>query len=153
MGVGPDVVVGICMERSLELIVALLGTLKAGGAYLPLEPEHPEARLARQIEATGASVLLSQGHLSARLPESRPPTIFLAPDDDAVGTADAIAPPRAKVRSLNLAYVIPTSGSTGAPKGVMIPHRGIVNRLLWMQRQYGLTMSDRVLQKTPITFD
>ncbi|HVR95001.1 MAG TPA: amino acid adenylation domain-containing protein [Thermoanaerobaculia bacterium] len=132
LGVGPDDRVGVRMERSLEMIVGLLGVLKAGAAYVPLDPTYPAERLALLAESSGARAVLGQDDLSrldAHLPEAVP------------------------VTDGNLAYVIYTSGSTGMPKGVMIPHRGIVNRLLWMQEAYPLTPDDRVLQKTPFSFD
>ncbi|HVR99575.1 MAG TPA: amino acid adenylation domain-containing protein, partial [Thermoanaerobaculia bacterium] len=129
----PDVRIGVMLERSLEMIVALLGVLKAGAAYIPLDPSHPAERLALLLESSGARVVLSQEHLLVLDGPDTPPAVPLGED--------------------NLAYVIYTSGSTGTPKGVMVPHRGIVNRLLWMQEAYPLTPGDRVLQKTPFTFD
>ncbi|GHF71769.1 amino acid adenylation domain-containing protein/non-ribosomal peptide synthase protein (TIGR01720 family) [Amycolatopsis bartoniae] len=126
-GVGPDRVVGIRLDRSLELVVSLLAVLKAGGAYLPLDPSYPEERLEFMISDAQPAVVLP-----ARLDgtaEVRP----AGPD--------------------NAAYVIYTSGSTGRPKGVVVSHRAIVNRLLWMQHEYRLTAEDAVLQKTPSSFD
>jgi amino acid adenylation domain-containing protein len=121
--------VGIRLERSLDLMVALVGTLKAGAAYVPLDPGYPADRLTLMAEDSGLKVILD-GAIPSGIPEATPPF------------AEA-----------ELAYVIYTSGSTGRPKGVMVPHAGIVNRLLWMQDVYGLTPDDRVLQKTPISFD
>jgi len=155
MGVGPDARVGVRMERSLDLMVALLGILEAGAAYVPLEPGLPEARLAQMIEsaALSATVETPRGASPAAAPFiSKGPGGFAgAVEGDAprgVSTVEGDAD-----RSDTAAYVLFTSGSTGTPKGVVIPHRGIVNRLLWMQEAYGLTPDDRVLQKTPFSFD
>ncbi|MDQ0377609.1 non-ribosomal peptide synthetase [Amycolatopsis thermophila] len=126
-GVGPERVVGVRMDRSLELIVSLLGVLKAGGAYLPLDPSYPAERLDMMVE-------------DAR------PTVVLPAALDGEGELRPAGPD-------NPAYVIYTSGSTGRPKGVVVTHRAIVNRLLWMQHEYRLTAEDRVLQKTPSSFD
>ncbi|WP_020658821.1 non-ribosomal peptide synthetase [Amycolatopsis benzoatilytica] len=126
-GVGPDRIVGVRHDRSLDLVVSLLAVLKAGGAYLPLDPSYPAERLDFMREdAQPAVVLPAALHGSA-------PITPASPD--------------------NAAYVIYTSGSTGRPKGVVVTHRAIVNRLLWMQHQYRLTAQDRVLQKTPASFD
>ncbi len=152
MGVGPEVPVGVFAERSLEMVVALLAILKAGGAYLPLDPEYPEERILYMLESSRVPVLLTQSRLEERLPKTGARVVLL--DDGEVGTEDADPLSGALgVRPGNLAYVIYTSGSTGRPKGVMNTHRGIVNRLLWMQQEYGLTPEDRVLQKTPFSFD
>jgi amino acid adenylation domain-containing protein/non-ribosomal peptide synthase protein (TIGR01720 family) len=147
LGVGPEVPVGIAAERSLELVIGLLAILKAGGAYLPLDPSHPEERLAWIIADARLSVVLIQDRLRGRVPEGGAHPVLLSSDP---GEA---APPVAGALPDNLAYVLYTSGSTGRPKGVMNSHRGIFNRLLWMQEEYGLDADDRVLQKTPISFD
>ncbi|HZR97744.1 MAG TPA: amino acid adenylation domain-containing protein [Chloroflexota bacterium] len=151
-GVGPDVLVGLCLERSVEMVVALLGVLKAGGAYLPLDPTYPHDRLAFMLDEAAPPVVLTQARLRERLPASAARVLCLDADWAAVAGEAATAPGRA-VKPEDLAYVLYTSGSTGTPKGVMVPHQGIVNRLLWMQAQYQLTPADRVLQKTPYTFD
>ncbi len=159
LGVGPEVRVGVCAERSLELVVALLAVVKAGGAYMPLDPTYPPARLALLVgEAlTGsAPIVLAQGpwgDLIEGLGVERVPLVVRVDADRALWageSAEALAEPAG---GDHLAYVIHTSGSTGTPKGVMNTHRGICNRLLWMQEAYGLTPADRVLQKTPFTFD
>ncbi|HYG64842.1 MAG TPA: amino acid adenylation domain-containing protein, partial [Thermoanaerobaculia bacterium] len=147
VGVGPDSVVGICAERSLEMIVGLLGVLEAGGAYLPLDPSYPRERLATILESAEATAVLVQEHLEDLLPASPIPRLLLGPGCEDI----AWTPPG--TRPENLAYVIFTSGSTGKPKGAMVSHRAIVNRLLWMQQAYGLSPADRVLQKTPFGFD
>jgi aspartate racemase len=152
LGVKPDVLVGICLERSLEMVVGLLGVLKAGGAYVPLDPEYPKERLAFMIEDSGVSVLLTQQRLGACLPEHKSRVIYLDRDWESIAQENrdnSIS----QVNSHSLAYVIYTSGSTGQPKGVMIPHRAICNHMFWMQDQFPLTADDRVVQKTPFSFD
>ena len=151
LGVGPDVLVGIAMERSLEMVVGLLGILKAGGAYVPLDPEYPQDRLSYMFEDSGIALLLTQSHLHEALPI---PAGLRSLDLDMVdlsGYSDAN--PNIDVAPLNLAYVIYTSGSTGRPKGAGNSHQALVNRLCWMQKAYGLGASDSVLQKTPFSFD
>ena len=150
-GVGPDVIVGICVERSLEMLVGIFGVLKAGGAYLPLDPTYPAGRLTYMIEDARPILILTQEALRQRLPEAIE-TLCLDKDWPSIGGASQANPvPRATPG--NLAYVIYTSGSTGRPKGVGITHGGIVNRLEWMQARYGLTAADTVLQKTSYGFD
>ncbi len=155
LGVGPEVRVGICVERSLELVVGLLGILEAGGAYVPLDPSYPRERLAYLREDARVAVLLTQERLLAQMGEAlsaAPHVLCLDHLEEglfSVPEASTLSPPEPS----SLAYVIYTSGSTGKPKGAMNSHRGIVNRLLWMQQRYGLTAADRVLQKTPFSFD
>ncbi|MCP2052623.1 UNVERIFIED_ORG: amino acid adenylation domain-containing protein/non-ribosomal peptide synthase protein (TIGR01720 family) [Pseudomonas fluorescens] len=151
-GVGPDVLVGICVERSVEMVVGLLAILKAGGAYVPLDPEYPQERLAYMIEDSGIKLLLSQQSLQALLPIHGVQMIVL---DQAPGWLDGYSSesPAVAIQALNLAYVIYTSGSTGKPKGAGNSHRALVNRLCWMQQAYVLDASDAVLQKTPFSFD
>ncbi|MGH7824891.1 MAG: amino acid adenylation domain-containing protein, partial [Candidatus Binatia bacterium] len=192
LGVGPEVLVGICMERSLDMIVGLLGILKAGGAYVPLEPTYPKARLAFMIEDTQAPVLLTQSKLIEQLPERtagrklatgldgpetedrgaiktqspviapqsslrlsdiRNPTVICLDTDWEAIAEESVENPSSGPAPENLAYAIFTSGSTGTPKGAMNTHRAICNRLLWMQDAYRLSSTDRVLQKTPFSFD
>jgi len=152
LGVGPDVLVAVCMERSLELVTALLAILKAGGAYVPLDPEYPKERLETMLRDAAAPVVLTQVHLLDRVPNGAPHVLCLDRDWPLVGTESPDNLP-ATVNGKNLAYAIYTSGSTGKPKGVPNVHEGIVNRLLWMQDMYKLTSRDRVLQKTPFSFD
>ncbi|MCS4251613.1 non-ribosomal peptide synthase/polyketide synthase [Pseudomonas sp. BIGb0164] len=151
-GVGPDGLVGICIERSVEMVVGLLAILKAGGAYVPLDPEYPQERLAYMIEDSGIQLLLSQQSLLALLPTAGIDVIVL---DQSASWLDGYsnASPAVALHALNLAYVIYTSGSTGKPKGAGNSHRALVNRLCWMQQAYGLDASDAVLQKTPFSFD
>ncbi|WP_431040586.1 amino acid adenylation domain-containing protein [Streptomyces sp. P1-3] len=158
LGVTPDTVVGVCMERSVEMVIALWAVMKAGGAYLPLEPGYPAERLRYMIEDSGADIVLTQAaaeavdtaalsgvrHVLRLDADGRPPG----------GPGDRTAAPAAtRVRPEHLAYVIYTSGSTGRPKGVMVEHRAAVNRIEWMQNEYALGTDDVVLQKTPFSFD
>ena len=152
-GVGPDVPVAILMERSIQMVVSLLGTLKAGAAYLPLDPDYPRDRLAFMVQDAAAPVLLTQQHLAERLPDAVTAHVIRVDSEADLFASESTAQPQIKPSPANVAYVIYTSGSTGQPKGVMIPHRGISNRLQWMQDAYGLNASDAVLQKTSYTFD
>ena len=151
-GIGPNVFVGICMERSIEMVVALLAVLKAGGAYVPLDPEYPSERLAMMIEDSQTPGVLTQRKLLGHLSSSGTPTFCLDEDWKALASESA-SNPNIAIRPSDAAYAIYTSGSTGKPKGVVNVHEGIVNRLLWMQDAYRLTSNDRVLQKTPYSFD
>jgi amino acid adenylation domain-containing protein len=151
-GVGPEVRVGICLERSLEMVVGLLGILKAGGAYLPLDPAYPPERLAYVLEDAQVPVLLTQerfrsqfAHYEGRVVALDGQWVEIAKEDN--------GNPENLTRPGNLVYVIYTSGSTAQPKGAMNVQEGLCNRLLWMQQQYGLGDGDRVLQKTAFTFD
>jgi amino acid adenylation domain-containing protein len=151
LGVKPDDLIGVCMERSVEMVVALLGVLKAGGAYVPLDPEYPVERLQFMIKDAGPKLVLSHHGLwePAGLDsqwlwiDKLQEQLALEATEDFDNGLDAEA----------LAYVIYTSGSTGQPKAAMNRHRGISNRLKWMQGAYGLESADRVLQKTPFSFD
>jgi amino acid adenylation domain-containing protein len=133
-GAGPEQVVAVALERSAELVIALLAVLRAGAAYLPLDPSYPA------------------GRIEFMLADARPAAVVTARDMQLPAEVDLPRLP-AGPRPGNPAYVIYTSGSTGRPKGVVIPHRGIVNRLAWMQAAYRLGPGDRVLQKTPVSFD
>ncbi|MFE1744007.1 amino acid adenylation domain-containing protein [Coleofasciculus sp. H7-2] len=152
LGVKPEVLVGICMERCLEMVVGLLGILKAGGAYVPLDPSYPQDRLAFMLSDAQVTVLLTQQHLVENIPKHNAQVLCLDSDWESLAQESLENPPSG-VTAENLAYVIYTSGSTGIPKGAMNTHRGICNRLLWMQDTYQLTETDRVLQKTPFSFD
>ena len=151
-GVGPDKIVGICLERSLEMVIGLLGILKAGGAYLPLDPAYPSERLTFMLEDAQVSVLLIKGRLKSHFPEYDGDVVCLDSDSDTIAKYDQQNPFHDGTAE-DLAYVIFTSGSTGKPKGVMITHQSICNRLLWMQDAFRLTEFDRILQKTPFSFD
>lgn len=151
-GVGPDVVVGVCLERSLEMVMALYAVLKAGGAYLPLDPEYPGDRLDYMAENADVTLVLTQSTLAEQWAASQVRRVDL----DVAAAEIALQPahdPDVAVQPDGLAYVIYTSGSTGRPKGVAVPHRGLANRLQWMQAQYRLGAGDTVLQKTPFSFD
>jgi natural product biosynthesis luciferase-like monooxygenase protein/amino acid adenylation domain-containing protein/non-ribosomal peptide synthase protein (TIGR01720 family) len=151
-GVGPDLLVALCAERSLELVVGMLGILKAGAAYVPLDPEYPRERLEYMLADAAAPVLLTQARLASGLPRGDAAVVCLDSEWEAVAREREDRPP-VTVDGTGLAYVIYTSGSTGRPKGAMNSHAAICNRLRWMQEAYGLDASDRVLQKTPFSFD
>ncbi|HVR98123.1 MAG TPA: amino acid adenylation domain-containing protein, partial [Thermoanaerobaculia bacterium] len=155
LGVGPEVPVAMCVERSLAMMVGLLAVLKAGGAYVPLDPDYPSGRLAFMIEDSSASLLLAQSHLVLRLPAGNTRVLLLDGEDGAaaLGTGGPAARPVGDAVPDSLLYVIYTSGSTGRPKGVMVRHQGVVNRLLWAERAYPVTSADRILQKAPFSFD
>ncbi|GCE20003.1 non-ribosomal peptide synthetase [Dictyobacter kobayashii] len=152
LGVTQNVLVGVSMERSFEMVMALLAILKAGGAYVPLDPSYPAERLAYMLEDAQVPVLITQTHLKEQLPATQAQLICLDPDWNSAQT-EAVANPISWSGPADLAYMIYTSGSTGKPKGVMNTQQGICNRLNWMQQTYQLTASDRVLQKTPFSFD
>ncbi|MDB6037458.1 MAG: pksN 14, partial [Verrucomicrobiales bacterium] len=155
-GLQPDEIVGLFSERSFEMVVGILGVLKAGGAYLPLDPDYPEERLRFMVEDSKTSWILSQSHL-AKAPQIRGQgtTVFYLDTewDKIAKNAKRAAVLKRDVGSRNLAYVLYTSGSTGNPKGVMVEHQALCNRIVWMQREYQLDIHDRVLQKTPYSFD
>jgi amino acid adenylation domain-containing protein len=152
LGVGPEVLVGICVERSVSMVVGVLGILKAGGAYVPLDPQLPQQRLSYMLSDSGVSVLLSQKQIVEQLPAT--PAIVVVLDlDSQLYSQYSHENPCSGVQALNSAYVIYTSGSTGQPKGVINTHLGVCNRLLWMQLEYQLSADERVLQKTPFSFD
>jgi amino acid adenylation domain-containing protein len=152
LGVSPETRVGVCFERSVELVVALLAVIKAGGAYVPLDPSYPGERLAFMLHDAECSVLLTSHTLAETLPDHQAKVVRLD-DDWAVISEESATQPQSRATPFNAAYVIYTSGSTGQPKGVINTHRGICNRLLWMQDAYNLTAADSVLQKTPFSFD
>ena len=151
LGVGPDVVVAVALERSLELIVSLYAVHKAGGAYLPLDRSHPDDRLSQMLADSGAPVVLTLALDRDRFAD-RAAVVCLDAEAEALAAESAVRPPL-EITGDHLAYVIFTSGSTGAPKGAMNTHAAISNRILWMQAAYRLGERDRVLQKTPYTFD
>ena len=153
LGVGPEVVVALCLERSTEMVVGLLAILKAGGAYLPLDPSYPPERLAFMLTDAAAPVLVTSEAFAKLAPPELRCVSLDHPDEQARIAASPATPTGPTTTPDNLAYVIYTSGSTGKPKGVMVRHGGLVNRLGWMQDAYGLGPEDRVLQKTPFSFD
>jgi len=152
LGVGPEVLVTICIERSLEMVIGLLGILKAGGAYVPLDPAYPQARLAFMLEDSQAPVLLTQQRLVAGLPAHQAQVVCLDTDWAAIAQEPEETPANNTVAE-QLAYVIYTSGSTGTPKGVQIPHRTVVNFLQTMRQQPGVTEHDVLLAVTTLSFD
>jgi amino acid adenylation domain-containing protein len=153
LGVGPDVLVGVFMERSFEMVIALFSILKAGGAYVPLDPDYPCDRLSFMLTDAQLPLLLTQKHLLDSLPDERPANVIALDDERAGLDTESIQNPVTIVSEQNLAYCIYTSGSTGRPKGTLNTHAGISNRLCWMQETYNLTVADRVLQKTTFNFD
>ncbi|AOX00331.1 hypothetical protein BJP34_13485 [Moorena producens PAL-8-15-08-1] len=152
LGVKPETLVGICVERSIEMVVGLLGILKAGGAYVTLDPDYPTARLTYMLEDSGISVLLTHKGLRARLPESEVKVVYLDADWSAIAQQDTVAP-SVNVQPQHLAYVIYTSGSTGQPKGVLIEHQAIASHCYGITEHYQVTSQDRFLQFTSLSFD
>ncbi|XWK89435.1 MAG: amino acid adenylation domain-containing protein [Phormidium sp.] len=151
LGVKADMLVGLCVERSLEMVVGLLGILKAGGAYLPLDPEYPQKRLQFMLQDAQVSVLLTQERLINKLPEHQAKLICLDTNWQKIANQSENNP-ISNTQATNLAYVIYTSGSTGQPKGVKVIHRGI-NRLLFGVDYVHLDATQRFLQMAPIAFD
>jgi amino acid adenylation domain-containing protein len=151
LGVGPEVPVGVCMERSPELVVGLVGALKAGGAYLPLDPSYPQERLVYMLEDAGAHVLLTEQRLASRFPDQRAHVVYLDTGWEK-STRQQAGNPARQVTADNLAYIIYTSGSTGRPKGVLGSHSGAINRLHWMWRTYPFTPAERCCFKTSLSF-
>jgi amino acid adenylation domain-containing protein len=150
-GVGPEVMVGLCVERSLEMVVGVLGILKAGGAYVPLDPDYPAARLAFMLEDTAAPVLLTQARLRERLPAYAGRTVSLDADWPQIAW-ESEDNPGVSVNARNLAYVIYTSGSTGRPKGTCIEQRSVV-RLVKATNYVELGPQEVILQFAPLSFD
>ncbi len=152
LGVKPEVLVGICVERSLEMIVGLLGILKAGGAYVPLDPAYPQDRLSFMLSDSQVEVLLTQAKLVASLPDRSVPTVCLDTDWGVISRARNTNP-ICGVKPHNLAYVIYTSGSTGKPKGVLVAHQGLCNLALAQIRIFDVHPNSRVLQFASFSFD
>ncbi|SEG59296.1 non-ribosomal peptide synthetase [Paenibacillus sp. UNC499MF] len=156
-GVAVETIVPIAAQRSLSMMIAIMAVLKAGGAYLPIDPEHPPERIRGILEDSGAKLLLAGAKWIHKLPDFQGETLDL----DALAAAAALELPKSDEETdltpqagpEHLAYVIYTSGSTGKPKGVMVEHRAAINRLNWMQTAYPLNERDVILQKTPISFD
>ena len=152
LGVGPDVPVGVFLDRDPQLPVALLAVLKAGGCYVPLDPAYPARRLAFMMAETGAPVLITTSALRDRLPAYPGQVVDLATDRAAIAGREPV-PPQPPVSPANLAYVIYTSGSTGRPKGVMIPHTGVVHYLTWCRHAYGADHGQGAPVHSPLSFD
>jgi amino acid adenylation domain-containing protein/non-ribosomal peptide synthase protein (TIGR01720 family) len=151
-GVGPDKLVGICMERSIEMVLAIIAIMKAGGAYVPLDPEYPEDRLNYMIEDSDPLVILSQSHIEDKLKCFKNKTVYLDTEWERI-EKNSTGYVKKAVSPENWAYMIYTSGSTGRPKGAINTHTGLVNRVNWMQKELKLEEKDAVLQKTPFSFD
>ena len=151
-GVGCESLVGVCLERSVEMVVAVLGILKAGGAYVPLDPSYPEARLSFMLTDTEAEVVLTQQHLAARLPDGGSKQLWLDAEGERLREESESRPPRLSGPE-SLGYVIYTSGSTGRPKGVAIEQRNTVALLRWAQEVFGAAELAAVLASTSICFD
>ncbi|MBB3643839.1 amino acid adenylation domain-containing protein, partial [Variovorax sp. BK613] len=150
-GVGPDVLVGICVERSVEMMVGILAVLKAGGAYVPLDPEYPADRLSYMVQDSGIELLLTQSHLRSLIPGAEALQVLELDTLDTSSESDT--DPRLKLHGEHLAYVIYTSGSTGRPKGAAIRHAALFSCMAWMQEFYTLAGADTVLHKAPFGFD
>src|SRR5205085_28871 len=150
-GVGPEAIVGLCVERSPEMIIGLIGILKAGAAYLPLDPDYPRERLAFMLTDAGASVIVTQSGLRERVPEGAG---VVCVDDEQLAPATTPGPvlPHTNLQSLDAAYVIYTSGSTGVPKGVVATHQNVV-RLVIEPNYVALSPDDVFLQAAPLGFD
>src|SRR6185437_5454663 len=145
-GVRPEELVPICIERSIEMIVGILGILKAGGAYVPIDPAYPEERIRYMLEDTAARIMVSSADVRRSLPADLQPAVVELDREWEQISLEPVGGVEASVEPGQLAYVIYTSGSTGRPKGAMIEHEGLVNRLVWAQDQLGLSAEDAVLQ-------
>jgi len=151
-GVGPEVLVGLCLERSLEMIIGVLGVLKAGGAYVPFDPAYPPERISFMLADAQVSLLLTQERLHVDMPEKGMKIVYLDKDWDKI-SLEREENPLSGVTAENVAYVIYTSGSTGSPKGVVIQHQSLVNYVEFAGDTYNLTPNDRVLQFASLSFD
>ncbi|HEY4388158.1 MAG TPA: amino acid adenylation domain-containing protein, partial [Ktedonobacteraceae bacterium] len=151
LGVGPDVLIGLCVERSLAMSIGLLAILKAGGAYLPLDPAFPAERIAFMLQDAQVPILLTQRHLQPQLQTSQTNVLYL--DEQDLLESQAQENPSVNVLPEHLAYVIYTSGSTGRPKGVQISQQAALNLLTAMQREPGISTQDRLLAITTLSFD
>jgi amino acid adenylation domain-containing protein len=152
LGASPDGLIGICVQRSLEMVVGLLGILKAGSAYVPLDPAYPRDRIAFMLENAEVPLLLTQTRLLENLPRGKSKVVLMDSDWSQIEQQSSKRP-GLNLNPKNRAYVIYTSGSTGKPKGVEIPHRAVVNFLTTMAKQPGLTANDRLLAITTLSFD
>ena len=151
-GVRPDTLVGVCMDRSVEMVVALHAIVAAGGAYVPFDPAHPLDRTRFMVKDSAIKMMLTQEGLAEKFNGFGIKTVVCQNDDEWLKTYPETLP-KVDLHPDNLAYMIYTSGSTGKPKGALLTHGGLLNRILWMQDAYKLSSSDKVLQKTPYSFD
>ncbi len=149
LGVGPDIAVGLCLERSLELVIGILGILKSGGAYVPLDPSHPQERIAHILEDSQARVVVTQASVTTALPQGTLPHVFV----EQISPSNATENLRLFASAKQLAYIMFTSGSTGRPKGVCIEHRSVVNFIYAMMASPEITSSDCILALTTVSFD
>ncbi|MEG3975511.1 amino acid adenylation domain-containing protein [Microcoleus sp. herbarium8] len=152
LGVGPDVLVAICMERSLEIAIAVLGILKTGAAYVPIDPAYPKERLTFMLADTKTPVILTQSHLVSELPEHQACTVCLDANWQEIANYST-ENPASTVSPDNLTYTIYTSGSTGKPKGVLLPHRALVNLIAWQLQNSTLEDAAKTLQFASLSFD
>jgi amino acid adenylation domain-containing protein len=150
LGVGADVLVGLCLPRSLDLVIGALGILKAGGAYVPMDPAYPNERLAYMLDDANAPVLVTSSSIAHRLPEAKRDVVNIDGPEVAAGPDHL---PRVDVMPHDLAYVIYTSGSTGKPKGVEITHQGLTNLVTWHRRAFSVTAADRASHVAGLGFD
>ena len=148
-GVKADSIVGIMIERSFEMLIGIMGIIKAGGAYLPIDPEYPIERIDYMLEDVGAKMLLTR---NCYINKSRFKGDIICLETEALYQKNG-SDLEIINTSQDLAYVIYTSGSTGRPKGSLIEHHSLINRLAWMQKKYQIDEKDTILQKTPFTFD
>ncbi|MEO7020166.1 MAG: amino acid adenylation domain-containing protein, partial [Ktedonobacteraceae bacterium] len=153
LGIGPDTPVGICLERSIEMVVGVLGILKAGGVYVPLDPNYPAERLAFMLSDTQTPVLLTQQSLVGRLPTQDVRHILCLDAEWHTIAAQSNENPHTSLQANNLAYIIYTSGSTGTPKGVAMPHAALVNLFTWQQHSSAFPLGARTLQFASLNFD
>jgi amino acid adenylation domain-containing protein len=153
LGVGPDTLVGLFFERSIDMVVAMLGVLKAGGAYVPLDPSYPSRRLAFMLNDARPPVLLTQQRLRSKLPTHHSQLLVIDAGAPVAASPDQVSAPRRPSGPRDLAYVIYTSGSTGDPKGVEIEHHSVVNMLASTRRRPGLDAGDTMLAITTLAFD
>lgn len=151
-GVKPDTLVGVVMDRSLEMMIALLGIMKSGGAYVPIDPSYPEERVSYMIEDSQVELILTSKELSGKINSGKAEMIILDDSNADYKSADPKFP-GVKLDPDNIAYMIYTSGSTGKPKGAMNTHGGILNRLLWMKDYLNVSKDDNIFQKTSFSFD
>lgn len=152
LGVGPETVVGVCLERSADLIIALLAVLKTGAAYAPMDPTYPPERLAFMLADAQSPVVLTHSHIAPRLAQKSSRLLCLDTAEPTLAHETAANPP-ARTQTHNLAYIIYTSGSTGQPKGVQIEHRGLLNLVFWHRRKFTVTAADRATQIAGPGFD
>jgi len=161
LGIGPDAIVALCVERSVDMMIGIMGIVRADGAYMPIDPEYPDDRVSYMLEDSATRVILTEARFRDRLSALAGEGITIVTLDeqwpalrtDAAERLQRGETLRHAAGPENVAYVIYTSGSTGKPKGVLVEHRALVNRIHWMQKSYGLSSADVVVQKTPYCFD